>query len=145
MNKRGETMLGMVVRMMVAAMNQAYSEEGGASEGQLIMALFDNDRAMALKRVMAEEFQSMDGMLSAMDGPDGSTLISERNKVALEVLRKQIGMGKKKVAIFYGGGHMPDFDKRLRDQFGMAPSGTRWVAAWDLKRESKPGADEKKP
>ena len=145
MNKRGESMLGMVIRMMIAAMNQQYSQEGGASDGQLIMALFDNDRAMALKRVMAEEFQSMDGMLTAMDGPDGSTLISERNKVALEVLRKQIGMGKKKLAIFYGGGHMPDLDKRLRDQFGLAPSSTRWLVAWDLKPKAKPEADEKKP
>jgi hypothetical protein len=112
---------------------------------QLLMALFDEDRALALKRVMAEQFQSMDGMLSAVEGADGSTLISERNKVALEVLRKQIGEGKKKLAIFYGGGHMPDFDKRLRDQFGLAPTSTRWLVAWDLKSKSKPASDEKKP
>ena len=147
MNKRGESMLGMLVRMMIAAMNQQDSQAAAASNGQLLMALFDKDRAMALKRVMAEQFQSMDGMLSAMDGPEGSTLISERNKVALEVLRKEIGKGRKKLAIFYGGGHMPDFDKRLREQFGLVPSTTRWLVAWDLRGESKPerGADEKKP
>ncbi len=145
MNKRGESMLTMFIRMMMAAMNQQDPQETTVSDAQLLMALFDKNRAMALKRVMAEQFQSMDGMLSAVEGPDGSTLISERNKVALEVLRKQIGEGKKKLAIFYGGGHMPDFDKRLRDQFGLVPSSTRWLVAWDLKRESKPAADEKKP
>ncbi len=145
MDKRGESMFSMFIRMVIAAMNQQDSQGAAATDTQLLMALFDKNRAMALKRVMAEQFQSMDGMLSAMDGPDGSTLISERNKVALEVLRKQIGEGKKKLAIFYGGGHMPDFDKRLRDQFGLVPSGTRWLAAWDLRRESKPEADEKKP
>ena len=145
MNKRGESMLSMFIRMMIAAMNQQDSQETAASDAQLLMALFDKDRAMALKRVMAEQFQSMDGMLSAMEGADGSTLISERNKVAIEVLRKQIGEGKKKLAIFYGGGHMPDLDKRLRDQFGLVPSSTRWLVAWDLKSKSKPASDEKKP
>ena len=53
-----------------------------------------------------------------MEGPKGSTLISGRNKVALDVLRKEIAAGKKKIAIFYGAGHMPDFQKRLRDDFG---------------------------
>ena len=145
MNKRGESMLSMFIRMMITAMNQQDSQETAASDAQLLMALFDKDRAMALKRVMAEQFQSMDGMLSAMEGADGSTLISERNKVAIEVLRKQIGEGKKKLAIFYGGGHMPDLDKRLRDQFGLVPSSTRWLVAWDLKSKSKPASDEKKP
>jgi hypothetical protein len=145
MSKRGESMLSMFIRMMITAMNQQDSQETAASDTQLIMALFDKNRAMALKRVMAEQFQSMDGMLSSLDGPDGSTLVSERNKVALEVLRKQIGQGKKKLAIFYGGGHMPDFDKRLRDQFGLVPTSTRWLVAWDLKRESNPASDEKKP
>ncbi len=145
MNKRGESMLSMFIRMMIAAMNQQDSQESAASDVQLLMALFDKDRAIALKRVMAEQFQSMDGMLSAVEGADGSTLISERNKVAMEVLHKQIGEGKKKIAIFYGGGHMPDFDKRLREQFGLVPSNTRWLVAWDLKSKPKPAADEKTP
>jgi hypothetical protein len=145
MNNRGESMFSMFIRMMIAAMNQQDSQETAASDVQLLMALFDNDRAMALKRVMAEQSQSMDGMLSAVEGADGSTLISERNKVAIEVLRKQIGQGKKKLAIFYGGGHMPDFDKRLREQFGLVPSSTRWLTAWDLKSKPKLAPDEKKP
>jgi hypothetical protein len=145
MNKRGETMFSMFLRMMITAMNQMDAQETAASDAQLLMALFDDNRAMALKRVMAEQFQSMDGMLSAMEGPEGSTLVSDRDKVAIDVLRKQIGEGKKKLAIFYGGGHMPDFDKRLRDQFGLVPGNTRWLVAWNLKRESKPQADDKKP
>ena len=144
MNKRGESMFSMFIRMMLSAMNQQDHEETAASDWKLLMSLFDKNRAMALKRVMAEQFQSMDGMLSAVEGADGSTLISERNKVALEVLRKEIAEGKKKLAIFYGGGHMPDFDKRLRDQFGLVPISTRWLTAWNLKTESKPAPPENK-
>jgi hypothetical protein len=95
---------------------------------------------MALKRIMAEQFQSIDTMISAVEGDKGSTLIGERNKIALEVLRKEIGKGKKKLAIFYGGGHMPDFDRRLREQFGLVPVNTHWLTAWDLKGDKKPVA-----
>ena len=102
MDKRGESMFTMFLRMMLAAMNQQNAQDTSASDVQLLMALFDKDRALALKRVLAEQFQSMDGMLSYLEGPDGSTLVSERNKVALEVLRGQIDEGKKKLAIFYG-------------------------------------------
>ncbi len=143
MNKRGESMITIFIRMMFAAMAQQDPQNAAASDAQLLYALFDKNRAMALKRVMAEQFQSMEGVLLAVEGPSGSTLISERNKIALEVLRKEIGQGKKKLAIFYGGGHMPDFDKRLRDQFGLAPLSTRWVTAWNLK--SPPQAAPKKP
>ena len=140
MNKRGESMFSMFIQIMKSAMAQQNIERSSASDVQLLMALFDENRATVLKRIMAEQFQSMDGMLSAIEGSNGSTLISERNKMAMEVLRKQIGEGKKKLAIFYGGGHMPDFDKRLREQFGLVPIGTRWLAAWDLRDKSKPAA-----
>jgi hypothetical protein len=137
MKKRGESVIMMFARMMFSAMAQS-SNGSAPSDVQLIMALLDKNRAMALKRIMAEQFQSMDGMITAMEGPNGSTLIGERNKIALETMRKQIGKGDKKLAIFYGGGHMPDFDKRLREEFGLVPTNTRWLTAWDLKSVEKP-------
>ena len=106
------------------------------------MALFDKNRALALKRIMAEQMEDMKGMLTGLEGPDGSTIISERNKLALEVLGKQIAAGKQKIAIFYGAGHMPDFQKRVRDQFGLAPVNTRWLVAWNLKDPKKPAGKD---
>ncbi len=132
MQRRGESMLGTFLRMMGYAMAQQHGQ-GNATDAQLLLALFDKDRAMALKRVLAGQFEQMGGSLLAINGPNGSTIITERNKVALTVLRKQIAAGKKKIAIFYGAGHMPDMQKRLRDEFGLTPSGTRWLDAWPLK------------
>jgi hypothetical protein len=86
-----------------------------------------------LKRILAEQFESSEGSFAALEGPKGSTLIAGRNKVALEVLRKEIAAGKKKIAIFYGAAHMPDFEAKLRDEFDMSPVSTRWLAAWNLK------------
>ena len=77
----------------------AIAKEAAGSRGnelQLLMALFDKDRAAALKRVMAEQFEEMEGMTAVLDGPKGSTIIGQRNKRALEVLKKQIAAGKKR-------------------------------------------------
>ena len=132
MQRRGESMLGTFLRMMGYALTQQHGQ-GSATDAQLLLALFDKDRAMALKRVLAEQFEQMGGSLLAINGPDGSTIITERNKVALAVLRKQIAAGKRRIAVFYGAGHMPDMQERLRDDFGLTSSGTRWLDAWRLK------------
>ncbi len=144
MRQRGESVFKTFFRMLGHAMSKQESA-GAGSDLRLFLALFQKDRAMALKRVLAEEFQNMDGTLTAINGPDGSTLITERNKVALEVLRKQIDAGHKKLAIFYGAGHMPDFVERLRQDFALAPLETTWITAWDLKGGEEAGgaSDEK--
>ena len=114
-----------------ALAKQAQGGDGG--EMQLLMALFDKNRSLALKRAMADQFQEMEGMTAALEGPKGSTLIGERNKRALEVLKKQIAAGKKKIAIFYGAGHMADMEKHLRADFALKPQKTQWLQAWDMK------------
>ena len=87
---------------------------------------------MALKRVMSEQFESMEGSLTSFGGPTGSSLIQDRNQVALQTLRRELEAGKKKIAIFYGGGHMRDMEKHLRQDFAMVPVKTDWLTAWDM-------------
>jgi hypothetical protein len=113
-----------------------------AADMRFVMALFDKNRAMALKRVLAEDFLDLEGSIQAIEGPKGSAIVADRNRAALKVLRKQIDAGKKKIAIFYGAGHMADFQQHLRDQFGLVPISTRWLVAWDLKppAAAKPAA-----
>ena len=130
------------MRMMKHALAEQ-QKSTNVSDAELFRALFDKNRALALKRVLAEQFQDMEGMLTAIEGPDGSTIISERNKVALKVLRKQIASGKKKIAIFYGAGHMPNFLEQLEKDFSMKPAGTSWVDAWCLTEKQKKDQKEK--
>lgn len=59
-------------------------------------------------------------------------IIGQRNKVALDVLERQIGSGKRRIAIFYGAAHMPDFEQHLISRFGMTAVRTDWVKAWDM-------------
>ncbi len=146
MRNRGESVFKVFMRMLGHAMSEQAGSSGG-SDLRLLFALFDKNRALALKRVLAEEFENMEDSVSILSGPDGSTLITERNKVALEVLKKQIEAGQKKIAIFYGAGHMADIGERLEADFGLAPQETTWLVAWDLKGEEKTASEpaETKP
>jgi hypothetical protein len=138
MRLRGESVFQVFFRMMGYAMARQGQDPAGSSDFRLFLALFDKNRSLAMKRVLAEQFLDLEGSLTAIDGPQGSTLIAERNKVALEVLRKQMAAGKRKLAIFYGAGHMFDFQRRLGEEFGLVPVSTRWLMAWDLKAEPAP-------
>ena len=135
MADRNESFMGMFFRMMGQAMAQQSLGKNRTSDFDLLAAFFDpRDRAGALKRVMAEQFEDIEGMMRALDGPDGSTIITERNKVALAKLRDQIAAGKKKIAIFYGAGHLGDMEKRLIADFQLKRSGEEWLDAWNLEK-----------
>jgi hypothetical protein len=135
MEQRGESVWTMLGRMMMYSLSKQGDD---MSSAELLAALFDKNRALALKRLLAQQFQESEDVLQALEGPGGSTLISGRDGVALSVLKKELAAGKKKLAIFFGAGHMSDFQKRLGDEFGMKPVSTRWLAAWNLKGEAKP-------
>jgi hypothetical protein len=136
MSDRGESYFTMFARMMGQAIAQQSQQRNKTSEFDLLAALFDSDRAGALKRLMAEQFEGMEGAMDALDGPRGSTIVSERNKVALKKLTEQIAQGKKKIAIFYGAGHMSDFEKRLAADFHLRRSSEEWLTAWKLDKTS---------
>ena len=102
------------------------------SELGLITALFSENRDLELRRVLAEQFASLDGSMLAFNGPDGSTLITERNKKALSVLRREISRGNRRIGVFFGAGHLSDLVQRLENEFQMQQTAAAWVTAWDL-------------
>ena len=132
MKDRGESFLQMFLRMMGKAMLTQTQSKNAPNEMQLLVALFSRNRALKLKQVLARQFQDMELQTSALSGPDGSTIITERNKKALEVLRREIKSGKRHLAIFYGAGHLADMESRLRKDFSMRRTGQKWLVAWSL-------------
>jgi hypothetical protein len=138
MTDRDESFMQMYARMMGQAIAQQTEQasQGVSTDLELFTAMFAQDRPRKLKIAVAKQFESMESVLSGMSGPEGSTLITERNKRALDVLKKQLKMGKRKIGIFYGAGHLNDMHTRLVEDFGMQPVGIAWIEAWDL-REKK--------
>lgn len=64
-----------------------------------------------------------------------SVIIGERNRVAIETLQKAIDDGHKRIAVLYGGGHMPDLGRRLREEFNLVPSRVQWITAWSIRKK----------
>ena len=141
MAKRGETWWGVFARLMSEASTRAGNEAADVSLGDLFGIVFgaEADRQVRLRRIMAEQFSDMDVLVAAFGGEKGSTLITDRNAAALAVLRDRIARGDVRIAIFYGAAHMPDFDARLRDDFGLQPRDTAWLEAWDLRDPAPAG------
>ena len=61
-----------------------------------------------------------------------SVIIGERNKRAVEELSGALNEGCRRVAVFYGSGHLPDLDRRLREDFGFRPVEVQWRTAWAI-------------
>lgn len=129
MRKRKESFTALLFRTMGYSIAR---EPAGQTDAQLLAALFSPNRALALKRILARQFADMEGSISVFNGEGGSTLITERNKVALKRLEEQIAGGKKKIAIFYGAGHMSDMEARLLKDFNMKWDKTTWLVAWNM-------------
>jgi len=140
MKDRDESFWSMFVKLWMQGIAQQSRNPQGSSDVELLVALISKDRATKLKRFLAEQMENMGGTMAVLDGPDGSTILTERNKVALKVLQEQIKGGKKRVAIFYGAAHLGDMEKRLLADFGMKHQADRWIAAWDLADKKKAAA-----
>jgi len=104
-------------------------------QGRLLGSLLVSDPALSLKRVLADEMMNQMDEVSVIIGGEASAIITDRNDAALKVLRQQIAGGKKKIAIFYGAAHLPEFATSLEKDFQMNMTGIEWVIAWDLTRD----------
>jgi len=83
------------------------------------------------KRMMAQQFEDAGGDV-VLGRTVNQLLVEDRNKACMKVLQQQLAAGKKKIAIFYGAAHMPDFDKRLKEDFDMKRTTSVWIDAWSL-------------
>jgi len=98
--------------------------------------LLDPDGPVKLKRMMAEQLVES-GSGAGLGQTLNTNLVADRNEAALKVFGKELAKGRKKIGIFYGVAHLPDFEKRLRADFGLKRDGEQWLTAWDLTRKPK--------
>jgi len=94
------------------------------------------DSARQYKLLLATQFENIEAQLAGMEGPDGSVLLTERNKAALKVLKEQLASGKKKLGIFYGAGHMTGLEQTLTSEMGFERTNVRWLVAWDMTQKA---------
>ena len=149
MRSRGED--GMTLALGIAAdmlrqfnlqeMNRQKGAQKDEADLDILSMLLDSDGSVKLKRLLAEQFEAQ----ITPDGGLGRTLntllVVDRNRAALRVFQKELVKGKKKIGIFYGAAHLPDFEERLQKEFGLKRQSEQWLSAWNLKTPRR-GIDE---
>ena len=136
-SERGD-MMQMFYRVLVSGIKKSGPDaqrEEMRLQGRLLGSLFAPDPQLSLKRLLAEEMMKQLDDAGWIIGGDGSAIITDRNEAALNVLRRELADGKKKIAIFYGAAHLPEFAKSLERDFQMKKTDIAWVIAWDLTRD----------
>jgi hypothetical protein len=131
MSQNEESIGGYALKAVGQSMAMQASGKDSGTAG-MVMALFSSNKALRMRRVMAQQMIDMEAGLAMFEGKDGSTIINHRNAKCMEVLKRELADGKKKIAIFYGAGHLADMEKRLISDFQMQPSGQKWFPAWKL-------------
>ena len=79
----------------------------------LIRILMSPDSAAEFKKALAKTFDQMESMTAAMEGNDGSAILSGRNEMVVKKDQGSAGAKKqRRIAVFYGGAHMPGIEYR---------------------------------
>lgn len=133
-DKKQESFLTLYLKAMQA--QQAANAESGVSSDaagmvMILKILASKDSSTELKRMIAREFDSVEDLMAGIESGDGTVLVGERNKVALQVMDQQLAAGKKNLAIFYGAAHLGDMEERLLKK-GFKRVKVEWLKAWDM-------------
>ncbi len=91
-----------------------------------------------LKRSIAPFLGEAETLITQIEGDDGTVLVTERNKVVMEILQRELDAGQRNVAIFYGAGHFPDLEKRLLAAGFKRRTGA-WLTAWNIRDQAPSG------
>lgn len=135
---KGESFATLIGRAMEAQLDIGTNRDAEPKGSQLLLALLGD--ASGLKVALAKQLAVADELVVAMESGGGSVIISDRNKVALDVFARETAAGRKNLGIFYGAAHLNDMEMRLEKQ-GYRRTGERWMTAWDI----KPRVDAKAP
>jgi hypothetical protein len=131
MKERGDDETTIVLGVIADFLRKQNLDAGKPQSEAPDISLTDLLNPIKFKRIMAQQFEDAGGEVS-LGGTINRLLVEDRNKACIKVLQQQLTAGKKKIAIFYGAAHMPDFDKRLKEDFGMKRTESEWITAWNL-------------
>ena len=130
MKARGESLYTYFWRIIFASL-RATSRDPLGLEGMRSVS-----RNQSLKASLAYEMSDLDTVLETVGG---TALIASRNARAVTVLQDSLAAGHRRIGIFYGVAHMPDFETRLVDELSLRRDGVTWIDAWQLDEAAESG------
>ncbi len=133
MAERGQTGWSVALSAFSEMMNNPAAQQANADMTMSEMLDAFNS-PYKLRRMMAAQFSS-DDLEAGLGSTLNQMIVTDRNIEAMKVLSEQMAEGNKKIAIFYGAAHMPDFEARLMDE-KFSFTSQAWVDAWDLRKSA---------
>jgi hypothetical protein len=134
-----ESFLGLWWKAVQVQGEMASEEPSGRKQpglAKILEWMMSNDSSGELKRVLGREFDGVERLIAGIEGDQGTVIIGERNRVVLEVLQREIGAGKKTLAVFYGAAHLPDLAAKL-EVVGFKSVREEWETAWDIPSDAE--------
>jgi hypothetical protein len=128
-SERGESMMSLMMNSALYSMGKGDAQQIGLPD--LLGALGSPNRDRQLRLLLARQFKDIDDQIAAMQGKDGTVLLTERNKAAMKALNQTMMKGKKTIGIFYGGAHLRDMEQRLY-KIGFTKIGVTYRTAWNM-------------
>jgi hypothetical protein len=133
--ERGETMLTLLLRAMNAQFTGT-ADTAALSEldiFSLIRILLSPDAATEFKKTLARMFDQGEALTQLMEGEAGSAVLSGRNEVVVRKIQDILAdHRRRRIAVLYGGGHMPGIETTLIGKLHAKPAGEEWLAAWTM-------------
>jgi len=128
------------MQLMQKAMDEQVkmAEEGRLDElpkfsfSEFFRILTSPDIATELKFFVGKQLVVAEPMLRNLEGD--TVILGGRNEVVLEKLEEALEGGASKIAIFYGGAHMPGIETTMLNEMGFKKKGEEWLNAWQLER-----------
>jgi hypothetical protein len=134
--ERGENLLTLFIRAMNAQMTGGPHSAVALTEFNtfsLIRMLLSPDSAGEFKKSLARVFDQAEAMAEVMERNGGSAILTGRNDVAVARLEQVLADRKqRRVAVFYGSGHMPGIEATLTGRLNAQVLGEEWLAAWTM-------------
>jgi hypothetical protein len=131
--ERGESMFTLILRQMLQAMAQPQKFDSDQTADDLITMLCRPDSERQVKLMLARHMGDVEDMAAGLEGPQGSVILTERNRAALKVLKTELEQGKQHISIFYGAAHMPSMSRTLTQDMGFKQVGNlEYRMAWDM-------------
>lgn len=132
MDERGESLYVYFWRIFFASLDQYAKDPLGLKDWEMLSAVLSADQDHTFKTMIAYEMTNIEQIQDVLGEDSGSAVIGARNQRAVDVLKREIDGGRKRIGIFYGVAHMPDLEERLADQLGLVYDSTEWIDAWQL-------------
>lgn len=136
MADRGESLYVYFWRIFFATLDEYAKDPLGLQDLQTLSTMVASGQDDSFKTMIAYEMTNIDRVQDILGEDSDSAVIGARNQRAIDVLKREVDAGAKRVGIFYGVAHMPDLEERLLDQLGLEYSATDWVDAWRLGGET---------